>query len=110
MAEGLTKALPVVGAVIDVGMNVAEIAKKNAEKNKFEQTKREVEEMISEYIKSVCDDAMNNEKYLEMFAPQLKEIENNLVMQKNVLEEQKVRKEQFIKWKKEAVDVDFILK
>jgi len=102
--------LPVVGAVIDVGMNVAEIAKKNAEKNKFEQTKREVEEMISEYIKSVCDDATNNEKYLEMFAPQLKEIENNLVMQKNVLEEQKVRKEQFIKWKKEAVDVDFILK
>lgn len=110
LAEGLTKALPVVGAVIDVGMNVAEIAKKNAEKNKFEQTKREVEEMISEYIKSVCDDAMNNEKYLEMFAPQFKEIENNLVMQKNVLEEQKVRKEQFIKWKKEAVDVDFILK
>ena len=108
LAEGLTKALPVVGGIIDVGMNIAELAKKNDEKNKFERTKRDVETMISEYIESVCTDAMDTEKYLEMFAPQLKEIEKNLSAQKDILENQKTRKEQFLKWKKEAVDVDFI--
>lgn len=108
LATGLTKALPVVGAVIDVGMNVVDIAKKNEENNKFIRLKKELEEMISDYIKQVCDDAMNTETYLEMFAPQLKEIEKNLSAQKEILENQKLRKEQFLNWKKEAVDVDFV--
>ena len=110
LATGLTKALPIIGAVIDVGMNAIDLAKKNAEKNKFEKLKKDVGDMISSYFKSVCDDAMDNEKYLEMFAPQLKEIEKTLSSQKEVLENQKLRKEQFLKWKKEAVDVEFVLK
>ena len=64
--------------------------------------------MITDYFKTICEDAMDTEKYLEMFAPQLKEIENNLKMQGEMLENQKIRKEQFLKWKKDAVDVDFI--
>ena len=108
LATGLTKALPIVGAVIEIGIDSAELAKKNAEKNKVEQIKREVEEMITDYFKTICEDAMDTEKYLEMFAPQLKEIENNLKMQGEMLENQKIRKEQFLKWKKDAVDVDFI--
>lgn len=108
LATGLTKALPIIGTVIDVGMNAIDLAKKNAEKNKFEKLKKDVGDMISSYFKSVCDDAMDNEKYLEMFAPQLKEIEKTLSSQKEVLENQKLRKEQFLKWKKEAVDVDFL--
>ena len=110
LATGLTKALPIIGAVIDVGMNAVDLVKKNAEKNKFEKLKKDVDKMISSYFNSVCDDAMDNEKYLEMFAPQLKELEKNLTMQKEVLENQKLRKEQFLKWKKDAVDVDFVLK
>ena len=39
------------------------LAKKNAEKNKFEQIKREVEEMITDYFKTICEDAMDTEKY-----------------------------------------------
>lgn len=108
LAEGLTKSLPVVGSIIDIGMNIADIAKQNAEKNKFEKIKKDIEEMISDYIKTVCDDAMDTDKYLEMFAPQLKEIKDNLNAQKELLDNQKQRKEQFLKWKEKAVDVDFI--
>lgn len=108
LATGLTKTLPIGGAVLDVGMNIAEIARKNEEKNKFERIKKDLEEMISDYIKQVCDDAMNTETYLEMFAPQLKEIEKNLSEQKKVLENQKLRREQFMNWRKEAGDVDFV--
>lgn len=110
LATGLTKALPIIGAAIDVGMNAIDLAKKNAEKNKFEKIKKDVGEMITSYFKEICDDAMDNEKYLEMFAPQLKELRKNLTMQEETLENQKLRKEQFLKWKKEAVDVEFVLK
>lgn len=108
LASGLTKTLPWIGGGLDVVMNVFDLIKQNAEKNKFQQIKRVVEETISEYFKEVCDDAMDTEKYLEMFAPQLKIMEKNLSTQKDILEEQKLRKEQFLKWKKEAVDVDFL--
>ena len=40
-------------------------------------TKQDIEERITEHFKSVCDDAMDTDKYLEMFAPQLKNMENN---------------------------------
>ncbi len=108
LASGLTKVLPFVGAGIDVGMNVIEVVKQNIEKNKFLKTKQNLEEMISSYIKEVCDEAMETEKYIEMFAPQLKEIEKNLSLQKETLEAQKQRQEQFLKWKRNAVDVDFV--
>ncbi len=108
LATGLSKALPLIGAGIDLTMNAVELAKKNAENNKFKQTKQKIEEMITDCFKSVCDNANDTDKYLEMFAPQLKDMEKNLAMQKDVLEKQKLRKEQFLKWKKEAVDVDFI--
>lgn len=108
LASGLTKVLPFVGAGIDVGMNVIEVVKQNIEKNKFLKTKQNLEEMISSYIKEVCDEAMETEKYIEMFAPQLKEIEKNLSLQKETLEAQKQRQEQFLKWKRNAVDVEFV--
>ncbi len=109
LAQGLTKTLPVVGAILDVTMNTIDLAKKNAEKNKFEKTKKEIEDYINEYFKVLCDDAMDTEKYLEMFAPQLKDMEKNLLLQRDILEKQKLKREQFIKWKQEAVDVDFVV-
>lgn len=38
----------------------------------------------------------------------ISEIEKNLSLQKETLEAQKQRQEQFLKWKRNAVDVDFV--
>lgn len=107
LANGLLKGLPLIGAAVDVGSNFFEMIKANKERAKFVELKKDLEKLIENVFSSVVETAMDNEKYLAQFAPQLSEIKKSLDEESALLQKQRERRDKFLEWKNNAVDVDF---
>lgn len=107
MATFATKALPIVGAAIDVVSNIVENVASQERNRKFENTKNEVKDAINDTFREIYDRLDSDEQYLSDFAPQYKILEQQVVQDQKDVEEQKQYLKKFSEWKKHFIDVDF---
>lgn len=107
MATFATKALPVVGAAIDVVSNIVENATSQERSKKFEETKNDIKDAINDTFREIYDTLNSDDKYIDDFAPQYRVLEQQVNQDKSDIEEQKMYLKKFAEWKKHYSDVDF---
>lgn len=107
MANFATKALPIIGAGIDIVSDIIANSKEQKRNREFEHTKDEIKEYLKKMFKEINDKLNNNEQYLEDFAPdycelleQIKTDEESIQIQENQLSE-------FKNWERKVSDADF---
>lgn len=107
MASFATKALPIIGAVIEIGADVAANTKERKKNRKFEEAKEKVKEQIAWAFRSLNELLDDTERYFTDFAPDY----NELVKQINddaitISEKEKLLKEYKL-WAKQVDVSDF---
>ena len=105
LASGLLKGLPLLGAGIDVLTNIFETWQQHKQQAKFIKAKDELQKFISGFFKGVIDQVTDDKKFLEKFAPQLLELEENLNDEVNQMNKFKEQKQKLLEWKEKASDI-----
>lgn len=107
MATFATKALPVIGAGIDVVANIVENVTAQERNRKFENTKDEIKDAINDTFHEICDKLNSDEQYIDDFAPQYRVLEQQVNQDQSDIEEQKLYLKKFAEWKKHFIEADF---
>lgn len=107
MATFATKALPVLGAAIDVASNIFENVASQERNKKFENTKSDIKDAINDTFREIYDMLNSDEKYIDDFAPQYRILEQHVNQDQSDIEEQKLYLKKFAKWKKHFIEVEF---
>ncbi len=107
MATFATKALPVLGAAIDVASNIFENVASQERNKKFENTKNDIKDAINDTFREIYDMLNSDEKYIDDFAPQYRILEQQVNQDQSDIEEQKLYLKKFAKWKKHFIEVEF---
>ena len=107
IAKGLSKSLPIIGAGIDVVIEIAEAVKRDKDNKRFSKYKEDIKETINNVYETVIAMVRNEEKFLENFAPELKNLQAAIQTQQEAIDEQKKMKVLFSSWKKNAIDAEF---
>ena len=107
MATFATKALPLVGAAVNVVSNIVENVTAQEKNKKFEKTKDEIKDAINDTFHDIYDMLNSDDKHIDDFAPQYRVLEQQVNQDKNDIEDQKMYLKIFSEWKKHYIDVDF---
>lgn len=107
IATGLSKGLPIIGMGMDVIFEFINASKEKKAIEEFKKLQGTLYEMVSGTISNIINNAEDDNTFLEMFAPQIFDIENKLTKDEETLARQKEQKRQLEKWKKNAKDIDF---
>lgn len=107
LASGLVKGLPLLGAGIDVALNLFEIFKQKRDQEKFKTAISDLSTFVSGFFKNVQDQIADENAFMNQFAPQIPLIEEKLksdeieleryIDQKTKIEEWRVKTEQILK-------------
>ena len=106
MATFATKALPVLGAGIDVVTNLVENITAQERNKKFEKAKESIKEAINETFYDVLRMLDSDEEYISQFAPAYKVLENQVAQDQADIESQEKMLKAFYAWRK-SVDALF---
>ncbi|MEQ4539002.1 MAG: LeoA/HP0731 family dynamin-like GTPase [Billgrantia sp.] len=93
LAGNISRALPILGAALQVLGDVVSVAQQQSAENELAEIKKELGEIIKGHFKEVYDILSDNEKVFENFAPQIKSFQAILRNQNDELEELLSRKE-----------------
>ncbi len=107
IANFCTKAIPIIGAIIDVAGNVIENLTEQKRNKQFEHNKDEIKTAISEAFNDIKNTLNDNDKFFAEFAPQFTILEQQIQQDEKTIEEHSQLIENFRKWKKHAVDAEF---
>lgn len=107
LASGLVKGLPLLGAGIDVALNLFEMFKQKRDEEKFKKAISDLSTFVSGFFKNVQDKIADENAFMNQFAPQIPLIEDKLksdvieleryIDQKTKIEEWRVKTEQILK-------------
>lgn len=106
MATFATKALPVVGAAIDIVSNIVENVATQERNRKFEKTKNDIKDAINDTFHEIYNMLNSDEQYIDDFAPQYRVLEQQVNQDQSDIEEQKLYLKKFAEWKKHFNEVD----
>lgn len=107
MATFATKALPVIGAGIDVVSNIVENIAAQERNRKFEKSKEDLREGISETFYEVMQMLDSDDSYIDQFAPSYRILENQIRQDEEDIRNQESMLQKFIIWNKEIIDADY---
>lgn len=107
IASFATKALPLIGAGIDIVTNVIDNFSTQKKNDKFEKNKEEIKDAIEEIFYELIEMLADDEKFFDKFAPQYHSLQEQLRQDQNNIEEQEDILGKFESWKKDIIDVDF---
>ena len=105
MATFATKAIPVIGAGIDLVTNLVENITTQERNKKFEKTKESIKETINETFYDVMKMLDSDEKYISEFAPAYKVLENQVAQDQDDIESQERMLQAFYAWRKTAIEL-----
>ena len=98
MATFATKALPVIGAGIDVVMNLVENITAQERNRKFEKTKENIKDAINETFFDIMRMLDSDEEYISQFAPSYTVLEKQVEQDQADIEEQERMLQAFYAW------------
>lgn len=107
MAQFATKALPIIGASIDVVSNILDNALAQHKNKKFEETKDNVKEAITKTFLEIDGKLDSDEQYVKEFAPNYLELKQQIDNEKKAIEKQKEYLKRFSEWRKKFTEADF---
>lgn len=106
MANFATKALPVIGAGIDIVSEVIANSKELKRNREFERTKETLKDDLKKLFKEITDKLNDNEQYFSDFAPEycelLEQVNNDAV----AIQTQEKQLKEFKAWEKKLVASD----
>ena len=105
MATFATKALPVIGAGIDVVTNLVENITVRERNRKFEKTKENIKDAINETFFDIMRMLDSDEEYISQFAPAYKVLEEQVGQDQADIERQEKMLQGFYAWRKTANDL-----
>ena len=108
MAKFATKAIPIVGAAIDVILNIAENITMAERNRKFEKNKDEVKDAINEVFIDCFDQLNDDSWFLDNFAPGVKVLEDQISEDENTISQMEEMKNKFVKWSQQVKSVELI--
>ncbi|MDE6579395.1 MAG: hypothetical protein K2K41_02560, partial [Ruminiclostridium sp.] len=107
MAGFATKALPAIGAAIDIVSNVVEIVSAQKKIKKFEDAKNNLKEVINGFFLEIYKKLDSDEKYIDDFAPQYRILEQQVEQDKKDIETLKENLKSFADWEKHFHEIGF---
>lgn len=107
MANFATKALPVIGAGIDIASDLISNIQEQKRNKEFESNKDEIKTELSKLFKELRDSLNDEQKYLDDFAPSYRELADQIDEDKESVKMLEQRLADFKKWEKHFDEADF---
>lgn len=107
IATKLTKALPFIGAGIDIAADVVSTVKAKKISRDFEESKKEIRESITAMFLDIYKNLSNDEKYFADFAPDYMMLREQIGNDRKAIAEQEELLKAFKAWQKGVSDADF---
>ena len=108
IANFATKALPILGTVIDVGANVAENLIAQKKNKEFEKAKRDLQDAVESIFYDVYDKLNSDEEYISQFAPQYRALEEQIKQDEIDIWNLEENLRRFATWKRQNANIDII--
>ena len=109
MANFATKALPVIGAGIDIVSSIISNSQEQKRNKEFENNKDEIKTEISKLFKDIRTSLDDEQKYLDDFAPSYGDLASQIDEDKDSVKRLEQRLADFKKWEKHFDEADFIV-
>lgn len=107
MATFATKALPVIGAAIDVVTNIAENIAADVRNRKFEKSKDELKNGVNDTFYEVMQMLNSDDSYIDQFAPSYRTLEEQIRQDEEDIRYQESMLKKFNTWNEEIIDADY---
>lgn len=107
MATFATKALPVIGAGIDVVANIVENVAAGERNRKFEKSKDELKNGINDTFYEVMQMLNSDDSYIDQFAPSYRILEDQIRQDEEDIRYQELMLRKFKTWNDEIIDADY---
>lgn len=107
MANFATKALPVIGAGIDIVSDVIANSKEQKRNREFERTKEDIKKELMSLFADITKKLNDNEQYFEDFAPDYCELLEQIKNDENAIQAQEKQLKEFKNWAKRVSESDF---
>lgn len=107
MAQFATKALPIIGAGIDIVSDLIAAGKEQKRNREFEHNKDELKQEIRALFKGLNDGLNDNEKFFSDFAPDYGELRDQIKCDADEIIEQEQLLKKFKAWAKKVSETDF---
>lgn len=106
MAKFAVKAVPFIGAAIDVVMNVVDNYSTFERNRKFEQNKEEIKNSVNELFID-CMDQVNDDKwFFENFAPDVQILKDQIAADEQDIAQMEENKNKYMAWSKKAKSIE----
>ncbi|MCF0233028.1 MAG: hypothetical protein HUJ63_12415, partial [Enterococcus sp.] len=107
IATFATKALPVIGAGIEVATQVYQNAALQKRNKEFEKTKEELKNSINDTFYEITQMLNSDDSYIDQFAPSYRILEEQIQQDERDIQNQEVLLKKFKAWNEEIIDVDY---
>ena len=107
MATFATKALPVIGAGIDVVANIVENVAAGERNRKFEKSKENLKNGINDTFYEVMQMLNSDDLYIDQFAPSYRILEEQISQDEEDIRYQESMLRKFKIWNDEIIDADY---
>lgn len=107
LANFATKALPIIGAGIDIVTNIVENVAAGERNKKFEKSKDDLKNGINDTFYEVMQMLDSDDAYIEQFAPSYRILENQICEDEDDIKHQESMLEKYRIWNEEIIDADY---
>ena len=107
MATFATKALPIIGAGIDVVTNIVENVAAGERNRKFEKSKDDLKKGINDTFYEIMQMLNSDEAYIDQFAPSYRILEEQIRQDEEDIRYQESMLKKFNIWNEEIIDADY---
>lgn len=107
MATFATKALPLIGAAIDIITNIVENLTTHQRNKKFEEQKEQIKEGIMDTFREIIDSLNNPDQFIDNYAPGYRILEKQVMQDEADIATQEKLLSDYKKWRKDVIDADF---
>lgn len=107
MATFATKALPIIGAGIDIVSNIIENVAAGEKNRKFEKNKEDLKNEINETFYEIMEKLNSDDSYIDQFAPSYRILEEQIRQDEEDIKYQEAVLKRFNVWNEEIIDADY---
>lgn len=107
MATFATKALPIIGAGIDVVSNIVENIAVKERNRKFEKSKEDLKDGINDTFYEILQLLNEDDSYIDQFAPSYRVLEEQIRQDEEDIRYQEDMMKRFNIWNEEIIDADY---
>ena len=101
MATFATKALPVIGAAIDIVSNIVENVVEGKRNREFEKSKNDLQNLIEDTFYDIMKMLKSDDEYINQFAPSYRILEDQVRQDEDDIKDWNSRLEKFDNWNEE---------